>query len=235
MTLKIIVSRKDSSCQQLVLEYLDKVQEILGRVVANVVHLIRWYWQTVFACCLFWCMLHDANYSLDNVIDIGKVAFAVAVVEDLYGLSLAELVRKSEVCHVGTSRRAIDREEPKACGRYVVELAVGVGHKFVALFCGGIKAHRIIHLVVGRIRDLFVGPVHRARRSIDQMLHLVVAAGLQYIVESDQIALHIGVRIGNAVMAKAMMLDESVNASTEYYFSSIKVSSEIDGVFELIK
>ncbi len=69
MTLKIIVSRKDSSCQQLVLEYLDKVQEILGRVVANVVHLIRWYWQTVFACCLFWCMLHDANYSLDNVIN----------------------------------------------------------------------------------------------------------------------------------------------------------------------
>ena len=43
------------------------------------------------------------------------------------------------------------------------------------------------------------------------------------------------VRIGHAVMAKAMMLDESVNASTEYYFSSIKVSSEIDGVFELIK
>ena len=31
------------------------------------------------------------------------------------------------------------------------------------------------------------------------MLHLVVAAGLQNIVESNQIALHIGVRIGDGV------------------------------------
>ena len=67
------------------------------------------------------------------------------------------------------------------------------------------------------------------------MLHRMVAAGFEYIVKAYEIALHISVRIGNAVMAKAMMLDESVNASTEYYFSSIKVSSEIDGVFELIK
>lgn len=43
------------------------------------------------------------------------------------------------------------------------------------------------------------------------------------------------VRIGNAVMAKAVMMDESVSTSTEYYFSLVKVSSDVDAVFELIK
>ena len=161
MTLKIIVSRKDSSCQQLVLEYLDKVQEILGRVVANVVHLIRWYWQTVFACCLFWCMLHDANYSLDNVINVCEVAFAVAIIENLYGFAFHKFVGETEVCHVWATGRTIDSEEAKACRRNVIELAIGMSHKLVTLLSGGIEADGVIDLIFRAVGYLLVAAIYR--------------------------------------------------------------------------
>ena len=161
MTLKIIVSRKDSSCQQLVLEYLDKVQEILGRVVANVVHLIRWYWQTVFACCLFWCMLHDANYSLDNVINVCEVTLAVAVVEDLDRLAFTKIVGEAEICHVRTTGRTIDGEEAEACAGDVVELAVGVRHKLVALLGSGIEGDGVIDVIFRAVGYLLVAAIYR--------------------------------------------------------------------------
>ena len=161
MTLKIIVSRKDSSCQQLVLEYLDKVQEILGRVIANVVHLIRWYWQSVFACCLFWCMLHDANYSLDNVINVCEVAFAVAIIENLDGFAFHQFVGKTEVCHVRATGWTINGEETETCAGDVVELAVGVRHKLVALLRGGIEADGVIDLIFRAVGYLLVAAIYR--------------------------------------------------------------------------
>ena len=52
----------------------------------------------------------------------GEVALAVAVVEDLDGLSLAEFVGESEISHIGTTCRTIDGEETESRGRDVVEL-----------------------------------------------------------------------------------------------------------------
>lgn len=101
-------------------------------------------------------MLHDANDAFYDVIDVGEVAFAVAVVEDLDGLAFTELVGEAEVGHIGTTCGAIDGEEAEAGGGYVVELAVGVCHQFVALFCGGIETDGIVHFVVCGVGDFLV-------------------------------------------------------------------------------
>lgn len=59
-------------------------------------------------------MLHNADYSFHNVIDIGEVALAVAVIEDLDGLAFDQFVSKTKVGHVGTTCRTIDSEEAEA-------------------------------------------------------------------------------------------------------------------------
>ena len=101
-------------------------------------------------------MLHDANYSLDNVINVCEVALAVAVIEYLDGLALTELVREAEICHIWTTGRTIDSEETEACRWDVVELAVGMCHEFVALLGGCIERYRIIDLVIGGVWYLLV-------------------------------------------------------------------------------
>ena len=60
-------------------------------------------------------MLHDANYTLDDIIDIGKVTLAVSIVKDLDGLAITKLVGESEVGHIRTACRSIYSEETKTC------------------------------------------------------------------------------------------------------------------------
>ena len=104
-------------------------------------------------------MLHDANHSLHDVVDIGEVALAVAIVENLDGLAFHQFVGEAEVCHIGTAGRAIDGKEAEAGRGDVVELAISMGHQLVALLRGGVEAHGIVHLVVCRIGHLLVAAI----------------------------------------------------------------------------
>ena len=199
MGLKVIIGRKDSSADQLLLKDGDEVEEVLGRVVANVIYLIWWYGKTILTHLLLRCMLHDAHYALDDVVYIGEVALAMAIVEDLNLLALDQLVGESEVCHVGTTGRTIDGEEAQTGAGYVVELGIGMGHQLIALLGGGIEADGIVHLIVGGVWDLLVAAIDGGTAGIDQMADLVMAAGLEDIIEAYEIALDIGIGIGDAV------------------------------------
>ncbi len=114
MSLKVVVLRQYSCTYKLFLENGDEVEEILGGVVADVIHLVGRNGKTVLAILLLGCMLHNADYSFHNVIYKSKVALAVAVVEDLDGLALDQFVGEAKVGHVGTTCRAIDSEEAEA-------------------------------------------------------------------------------------------------------------------------
>ena len=72
-------------------------------------------------------------------------------------------------------------------------------HQLVALLRGGIEGYRIVHLVVGGVRNLLVAAIDRGGRGIDQMLDLMVTASLQDIIETDKIALYVSVGIGDTV------------------------------------
>ena len=176
-----------------------KVEEVFGRVVADIVHLVRWYWQTILAVLLLRGVLHDAHHSFHDVVYIGKVALAVAVVEDFDGLAFHQFVGEAEVSHVGTAGGAIDGEEAEAGRGDVVELAIGMGHQLVALLGGGVEAHGIVYLVVSRVWHFLVAAVDGRGRGIDQMFHLMVAARFEDVVKSDEVALDVSVGIGDAV------------------------------------
>lgn len=91
-----------------------------------------------------------------------------------------------------------------------------MGHKFVALFAGGVQAHRIVHLVVFAVGHLAVETVHGAGRGEHQILDLVVAAGFQNVQESDQITLQVGIRVRDRV-AHACLGGE-VHDLVEFFF-----------------
>ena len=159
MGFKVVVLRKDSCTDEFFLKDGYEVDEVLGGVVAYVIYFIRWDWESVFALLLLRCVLHDAHYAFHNVIDVGEVTLAVTVVENLDGFAFNKFVGKTEVCHVGTTCWAIDREETETGGWDVVEFAVGVRHQFVALLCCGIKRYGVIDLVVCGVRHLLVAAI----------------------------------------------------------------------------
>lgn len=97
------------------MEDSDEVEEILGGVVADVIHLVGRNGKTVLAILLLGGVLHNADHSFHNVIDISKITLAVAVVEDLDGLTLDQFVGEAKIGHVGTACWAIDGKEAEAC------------------------------------------------------------------------------------------------------------------------
>ena len=159
--IEVVVLGQHAGTHQLFLKNSHEVKEVLGRVVADVIYLVRWDGQSVLAVPLLRGVLHDAHHSLHDVIDIGEVALAVAIIENLDGVAFHQLVGESEVSHVRTAGGAIDGEEAKAGRGDVVELRVGMGHQLVALLRGGVEAHGVVHLVVCRIRHFLVAAIDR--------------------------------------------------------------------------
>lgn len=82
--------------------------------VANVIYLIRRQGQSVFAQLALRRCLHYALYAFYDVICVGEVSLAVAVVKDFNGFSCQQLVRKAKVRHVRTACRTIYGEEAQS-------------------------------------------------------------------------------------------------------------------------
>ena len=184
---------------ELFLEDCHEVQQVFGVVVADVVDLVRREGEAVFAVLLFGGVLHHAHDAFDNVIDVGKVALALAVVENLDGLAGLELVGEAEVCHVRAASGAVDGKEAEPRARDVVELAVGVCHELVALLGGSVQRDRVIDFVIGGVRDLLVAAVHAGGARVHEVLNLIVAACFQDVVESDEVALDVGIRVRDGI------------------------------------
>ena len=105
-------------------------------------------------------MLHHPYDSLHNVIHVGKVPLAVAVVEDLNLFAFQQLIGETKVGHVGTTGGAIDSEEAEAGAGDIVQFRVGMSHQLIALLGSGIEADGIIHLVIGRLRYLLIATIN---------------------------------------------------------------------------
>lgn len=202
---EVVVLGKDAGTDEFFLQDGDEIQQILGLVVTYIIYGIGWDGETVFAGLLHRGFLHDTDNALDNVVDIGEVALAMAVVEDLDLFALDEFVGEAEIGHVGTTARTIDGEKTEARRGDVVELAVGMGHQFVALLSGGIEGDGIVDLVVGAVGHLLVAAIDAGGGGIDEMLYptlvlfVTVAAGLEDVVEADEVGLDIGTGVGDAV------------------------------------
>ena len=193
--LEVVVGGEDAGADEFLLEDVDKVQQVLGLAAADVVDGIRGDGQAVLAGPLFRGLAHHPDDAFHDVIDIGEIASAVAVVVDLDGLAFQQLVREPEIGHVRAARRAVDGEEAEARGRDIVKLGIAVGEEFVALLGRRIQAHRIIHPVIRAERDFLVAAVDAAGAGVDQMLYRMMPAGLQDVVEPYHVTLDVCIRV----------------------------------------
>ena len=175
MGLEVVVLGEHAGPDEFLLEDIDKVQQVLGLATADVVDGIRRDGKPVLAGLLLRGFAHDPDDAFHDVIDIGEIAAAVAVVVDLDGLAFQQFVRESEIGHVRTPGRAVDGEEAEARGRDIVKLGIAVGEEFVALLGRRIQAHRIIYPVVRAERDFLVAAVDAAGAGIDQVLDTLIS------------------------------------------------------------
>lgn len=161
MGFKVIIFWENSCTDELFLKDGDEVEEILWGIVTYVIYFVRRNRKTILTILLLWGVLHDTDHSFHDVIDIGEVALAVAIVEYLDGVAFHQLVGEAKVCHIWTASRTINCKETQASRRDVVEFTICMSHKLVTLLCGGVEAHGVVHLVVCRIRHLLVAAIDR--------------------------------------------------------------------------
>jgi hypothetical protein len=119
----------------------------------------------------------------------------VAVVEHRDGLAFENVAGELEQRHVGPPPRAVDGEEAQARHRKAEEMGVGMRHQLVRLLGRAVKAHRMIDSVADAEGELAVRAIDRARRGIDEMLHLRVAAAFEHMQEAPDIGVDISVRM----------------------------------------
>ena len=67
--------------------------------------------------------------------------------------------------------------------------------KLIRLLCCRIKGNRVINHIIRIERDLLVSAVDGGGRSIDQVLHRMIAASFKNIEEPDHIRFDIGLRV----------------------------------------
>ena len=118
--LEVVVFREYAGGDKFFLKYLHEVEEVLGVAVAYIIDGIRRHGQSVVACLPLGGFLHHADHTLHDVVDIGEVAAAVAVVEDPDSLPFEQLVSKAEVCHVRAAGGTVDGEEAETGRRYII-------------------------------------------------------------------------------------------------------------------
>jgi len=225
VSVEVEVLGEDAGTDEFFLKDGDEVEEVLGLAATDVIHGIGWDGEAVVALLALGGALHHAHDAFYDVIDIGEVATAVAVVVDLDGVALEELVGEAEIGHIGTAGRTIDGEETQAGRGDVVELTVAVGHELVTLLGGGVEGHGVIYAVVGREGDFFVAAVDGARRGVDKVLHRMVAAGLEDVVEADEVGLDISIGIGDGIA------DTCLGGQVHYHIEMVLIEEFIDQRF----
>ena len=115
MCFKVVVFGKYPCTDKLFLQDGYKFKEVFRMTVADVIYLVRRYWQTIFTILLFRCMLHNTNNTFYYIIHIGEVAFAIAVVEDLDSFTFHKFIGETEICHIGTASRTVNGKETQTC------------------------------------------------------------------------------------------------------------------------
>jgi len=175
MGLEVVVLGEHSGSDEFLLEDIDKVQQVLGLAAADVVDGIRRDGKPVLTGLLFRGFAHDPDNAFHDVIDIGEIATAVAVVVDLDSLAFQQFVREAEIGHIRAPSGTVDGKEAEARGRDIVKFGIAMGEELVALLGCRIQANWIIHPVVRAERDFLVAAVDAAGAGIDQVLDTLVS------------------------------------------------------------
>lgn len=160
MRLEVVTGRQDALLDEDALERVDELEQLNRAGVADVVDAVSGHREAVPAHLDHGRVGHDPRDALDDVLDVGEVAPAVAHVEDLDRLAPEQLVREPEIRHVGATHGPVHRKEAQPGGGDGVQLGVRGGHELVRLLGRGVEGYGGIDHIGFRKRHLLVTAVH---------------------------------------------------------------------------
>ena len=123
----------------------------------------------------------------------------MAIVENLDGITLEEFVGEFEVSHVGSASRTINRKETEPCAGDVIELTIAMRHQLIGLLRCCIERNGIVHAVIGAERHFLISAIHAGTGCIHKVLYGVMPTSFENIVETNDVALNIHIRVINAI------------------------------------
>src|SRR5690554_6299603 len=144
-------------------------------------------------------MIQSADDAFHNVVNVSEIPAVVPVVEYVDGLASQDFLGKDKQCHIRAAPGAVHGKKAQTGGGNAEQMAVGVSHQFIGFFTGGVKADRVVDVVVYRKRHGGIGTVHRAAGGVDQMLGAEVAAGFQNVQKAGDVGVHIGLGVDQRV------------------------------------
>jgi len=144
-------------------------------------------------------VFHHAGDAFYDVIHVSEIAHHFAAVEDLDGFAFEDGFGEEEEGHVGASPGAVNGKKAEAGGGDVEEVAVGVGHQFVAFFAGGVKGYGVVDVVVDGEGHGGVFAVNRAGGCVYQVFHGMGAAGLEDVEGAGDVGVDVGLGVGEGV------------------------------------
>ena len=171
---EVVVLGENTGVEEFFLKDLDEVEEAFGLPSADVINGIGRDGETILTEFALRCTFHDTEDALDDVINIGEVAAAITVVEDLDGIAFEEFISEAEVCHIGTTSRTVNGEEAETRGGDIVEFAVAVSKEFVALLGCCIETDGVVYPIVGAERYFLVAAVDTRAGGVDEVLNALV-------------------------------------------------------------
>lgn len=78
-------------------------------------------------------------------------------------------------------------------------MAVAVGHELIGFFGSCVQANGVVDRVCDGKGYFGVSAVHAGAAGIYEVLHAVVAAGFEHVAKADEVALDVGLRVGERV------------------------------------
>lgn len=177
------------------------MEQLLGMGVADIEHPVwrpagRWIWRKGIEGGIGGGRFVDAgDHPGHDVVDVGEIAAHAALVEHPDRLPRQDRLGKQHRRHVGPAPGAVHGEKAQPRSRQPIQVAVGVGHQFIGFLSGRVQAHRMVHGLMFRERQVGVTAINRTAGGIDEVLNAVMPAAFEDVAEAHQIALDVSDRV----------------------------------------
>ena len=106
-------------------------------------------------------IVEGGQHTRDDIVDIGKVALHLTMVEDRDRVTRQNFPGKDVKRHVRAAPGAIDSEKPQTGLRQAIGRRIGITHQLVRLLGSGVKGDRRVDLIFDRERKLGVTAINR--------------------------------------------------------------------------
>src|SRR5690606_39698252 len=85
-----------------------------------------------------------------DLVYISEISREVSVVKHFYRSVIQDGIGKQEHRHIGSSPWSVNRKKTQSDSLYIVQMAIGISHEFVAFFGCCIQAYGVIHTLMDR-------------------------------------------------------------------------------------